>query len=606
MKKINIILLSLFSILLLGLNKINKVNAMEDSIGNFIFKEENIEIYKIEFLEENDEHLLKIYTSKSTYTKLNWTAGEMFRIESNVKLSIGTDNYEKEYITPIIVGILQNSGGVEIRITHFIGPNSEMDQEMIYIDKSENFIIKYLEENNVITYVINGQELNIPAINNEANGLYYPEKPGYMFDGWYLNENLTEELTFPYQIFTDMKLYPKWIEVTNPITLTIGENEYLIEKDAYIKEDYLKPINDTLTFSHWKINNDTVESLNNYAFENDVELTPMYKAAITFYDSITDRVIAKSYIEPGDTISYKPNNPTKDGFEFNGWVDINQNKIDLDTTEFHKNTNLYTDYIRIGNIFITIKNYDEIFNLEFTPDKYNKEINLYDYIDIEARLRYSFDGFYFENRLDNPVQTVTLKDDLTIMMVWTFKGNITIKLENVPSYYQDELITYGGYDYLEMLEDPVKSGHAFLGWYLDENYEVEADGLSSVDITLYAKWLESAATIYFEMNGASPISPVIAKYGQTINLPTHPPLRNGYIFTGWYLDKNLTQEINRDDVFTATTSTTIYAGWEIDENYVPEDTEENEIEILTIVIYALIAVVGVGIVGGMLFPKKGR
>lgn len=39
----------------------------------------------------------------------------------------------------------------------------------------------------------------------------YTERDGYLFDGWYYNEGLTNEVVYPIEINSDMTLYAKWL-----------------------------------------------------------------------------------------------------------------------------------------------------------------------------------------------------------------------------------------------------------------------------------------------------------------------------------------------------------------------------------------------------------
>lgn len=67
-------------------------------------------------------------------------------------------------------------------------------------------------------------------------------------------------------------------------------------------------------------------------------------------------------------------------------------------------------------------------------------------------------------------------------------------------------------------------------------------------------------TVNFDTNGGSHIESVKVMHSQTVELK-EDPVKEGYIFTGWYTDRDCTEsfDIKTDAV---TTSMTLYAGWE--------------------------------------------
>lgn len=96
--------------------------------------------------------------------------------------------------------------------------------------------------------------------------------------------------------------------------------------------------------------------------------------------------------------------------------------------------------------------------------------------------------------------------------------------------------------------DPVKEGYTFEGWYSDENYENEIEDLSEYllsnsksNTTLYAKFTINQYTITFNTNGGSTVASITQDYNTDITAPEFPT-KPGYVFKGWYLDADCTQE----------------------------------------------------------------
>ena len=67
-------------------------------------------------------------------------------------------------------------------------------------------------------------------------------------------------------------------------------------------------------------------------------------------------------------------------------------------------------------------------------------------------------------------------------------------------------------------------------------------------------------TVKFDTNGGSYIESVKVMHSQTVDIKEEP-VKEGYIFTGWYTDRDRTEsfDIKTD---TVTGSMTLYAGWE--------------------------------------------
>ena len=68
-----------------------------------------------------------------------------------------------------------------------------------------------------------------------------------------------------------------------------------------------------------------------------------------------------------------------------------------------------------------------------------------------------------------------------------------------------------------------------------------------------------AYRLTFDTNGGSEIASIRRAEYSTIDLSNYKPTREGYEFTGWYADKDLTEKITS---IRLTRNTTVYAGWE--------------------------------------------
>lgn len=91
--------------------------------------------------------------------------------------------------------------------------------------------------------------------------------------------------------------------------------------------------------------------------------------------------------------------------------------------------------------------------------------------------------------------------------------------------------------------------------------------------------------ISFNTQGGTPVDTMYLKENASINLPENPPERQGYVFTGWYIDKDCLYRLNVS-TYRVKRNITIFAGWESVETYrhaitVLTTSENGTIEIVT-------------------------
>lgn len=131
-------------------------------------------------------------------------------------------------------------------------------------------------------------------------------------------------------------------------------------------------------------------------------------------------------------------------------------------------------------------------------------------------------------------------------------------------YNQDELLETQVTSEINY-PNPNKKGYTFDGWYEDSNLTIKHESSTvTSDLNLYGKWTPKNYKISFDSQGGNTLDAKEVTYDQTYgDLPT--PTRQGYTFTGWYLNNT---HITSQSKVQITQDTTLKASWKADEHTV--------------------------------------
>ena len=221
--------------------------------------------------------------------------------------------------------------------------------------------------------------------NGYINTTDTPTKPGYVFEGWYFDEELTDYVYSSSPITEDTTLYAKWDTLIPEVNATIaipvpgntpgeisliGTNlKYIVGSDYwYLYESPYPHIESTDTFEEGKPYAYRVyfEPMDGYAFSSDTKFyikgvnTSCYggpgNREITFYlHDIAFNTNGGSEIESQRLYSsdkvVMPANPTKEGVIFGGWYTDSEltEKFDFNTP-INKSYVLYAKWVTSANV----------------------------------------------------------------------------------------------------------------------------------------------------------------------------------------------------------------------------------------------------------------
>ena len=116
------------------------------------------------------------------------------------------------------------------------------------------------------------------------------------------------------------------------------------------------------------------------------------------------------------------------------------------------------------------------------------------------------------------------------------------------------------------LKQPIKTGHAFIGWFEDESFKtphIKQDVYNfDKNLDLYAKFEQSDYKIVYKLNGGSFIEGAEeqeVKYGEPFDLRT--PIKDEHKFLGWYTDSSFATKYTKPETYDQGGDLTLYAKW---------------------------------------------
>ena len=295
---------------------------------------------------------------------------------------------------------------------------------------------------------------------------------------------------------------------------------------------------------------------------------------LVYNDKEDEWVPVKGEIKSGIAYRLKINFSPKDGYDFEGLtkekitlgaigssIKYNANKkealFDMPVLEDSKMLTFETNGgSKIASI---IASKDSIINLE--QYKSTKD-------------GFTFDGWYKDKELKEKIAQVKLSEDMTVYAKWVAKQQPpkpvnyftlrfdTDKGEEIKPITKEENTIIDLNQYL-----PKKEGFIFDGWYKDKELKEKITQVKlTKDMTVYAKWTKKEQppkpvnyfTLTFDTGKAEEIKPITKEENTIIDLNQYLPKKEGFIFDGWYKDKELKEKITQVKL---TKDMTVYAKW---------------------------------------------
>lgn len=403
-------------------------------------------------------------------------------------------------------------------------------------------------------------------------------RPGYTFQGWYLDAECTKGVTeITAQDKGDITLYACWEAVTYTVTYEVGEGALPVETVRVSGYDNLEQIIEDLLkdySSYTGVTYNTPADLGTSAWPSaadrnfgtfylsNVNGVNMYEKYAWFLEYLLAVNTSGEY--PRILVKYK--NPAT------------CKEVDDETYAFYYAFKGFVQAMqyRSGNAYWETVNYadEAILNkaLDFAPDAVYEEKPVSAEFTLEtlpfelpiptAPEGQKFVGWYqnseFTGSAISAIEEGTIGDKTLYAKYESSDVEVKHSIEyvlNGATLSENAEVQYIQGVGLLITATAFKEGYEFKGWYLDSNYSKEItqiDENSIGKVTLYAKLV--IKTFEIHLVGTDLTTPLILEYGAL--LPT--PVKEGHIFKGWYDNPECVGEM----VTVVTKDGTYYACWE--------------------------------------------
>lgn len=458
----------------------------------------------------------------------------------------------------------------------------------IYFD--ENFDYNGSGDDKFVDLIPPVEVQDIEQVSHIPSNLPVPYRYRYTFNGWFMNEELTDMVNIGQKLESNITLYAKWIFGKYMVSYetfggTIIPPAYT---SALISQGLLPtPSLRGYTFDGWYKNNsgglkgtfsDKVE--NGFVLTNNITLYAKWIPNV--YTLTFDvRKIDNPYATDVAPIraEYYPVFPVLDnihGYHFMGWTDNLTHMIPIPQPKV--GSKIYEDktYYAIWEYKGFTITFDTNSNGVVKAPEPLQNQTIYDLTKYPTLIwsSHKHTGWAKDREGTIPIsQFENLLTDVTIYAIWdrfTLKfemnGGHLLTSDNQTLTEKEIKVARIPTDLYEKYS-PTKFGYQFEGWYLDQNLStrVVVNQELTSDTTIYAKWVPLIWTLKFDNNGkgTKPEDRMVATstvYSSSLPILVEP----GYEFIGWFdtLDKanNPSQDIKLTE-FLVNQNMTLYAGW---------------------------------------------
>lgn len=434
---------------------------------------------------------------------------------------------------------------------------------------------------------------------DELIDLPTPTKDYYTFEGWYLDEELSNKAGLYNKMpANDMTFYAKW--TPNSIAITFDKNDEeatgemagielseLSEKN--LPECSFKKVG--YDFVGWALEDDKTKVV--FTDKEEYAEHIVTNGKVTLYAVWAQKDVSVSYFavnsennltefekidgKYGDVLAVPNEDPEVTGFEFKGWGTMVRTEdtsasiekeyftrsgdsdtfIKMNYTEGEDLSSANAYEVSVVNLEEEVYGLKNLFYARF--ERKQTTVNFVSGLDgtvvAEAKTgyfntlvgsvtpndvsHYSFSGKWFRDAsLTEEVSLSRLTfgaEDITLYAKYDINKH---NASFIVDGRENEFLVEYGTNLSEVYSAPEKTGYTFEGWYLDQEFNEECTQTSMPDndLVLYAKY--QVITYKINVHNVDGVTSIDADYGVNIESRLENPEKTGYTFEGWFIDSD--------------------------------------------------------------------
>lgn len=413
-----------------------------------------------------------------------------------------------------------------------------------------------------VTFNYNGHGTNTSETvdsNTQINAPTAPTETGYTFGGWYTDESLTTEVTFPYTVTSNVTFYAKWTENASStvsadiISVLKGEKIMFYIGNSWGSTTMYHRTSSGSSTDNGTSTSSTVE-INKVTCNYGVVCDTPYQYFIS--NSNWAGLQLSATAEAGKFYILNTS-PSLGGSDNNIYVSPVSGSASGSATTTVTDTTVSTTFTSSASGIGS--NYDLVYYIKSGATYY------------KIATTQSGANSYIASADDGDYTLYTCLTD----------GNITV-LKDTDTFTKSSVVKYdvnlhyngkGGTDYTSQVEENTDfaepstgvTGYTLEGWYTTSTFDASSKVIFPLTITgntdLYAKWTANEYTVTFDYKDGTtaPTTKVVTYNDAYGELPN--PTRENYNFGGWYLEEEFTNGVTSTNTVTTADNHTLYAKW---------------------------------------------
>lgn len=387
---------------------------------------------------------------------------------------------------------------------------------------------------------------NIVVTYGQAYGsLPVPTKPGYSFDGWFLNGVLITEDTIV-SMASVHTLIAQWTALpTYIVTFDSNGGSEIQRKTVTYLMPYGKlesPERDGYYFANWTLGSDVITESTIVSYNGDHELVAQWTpiAHSVLLDAANGTALTSIYVNSDSKYGDALPTPTRNGYTFAGWY-YGDVLVDGDSMIVVNSGHTLTAHWTPISVTVTFDpGEDGIVSTDTIAIDYDA---FYRFPEETIRYGCVFVGWYDEN--DKLITTsVQMKrtDAHTLTAKWTTGTTYTITFDSNGGSACDPMEVAEGEPIFNKLPVPQKYGYNFSFWYIDYlgamSGRITEDSICEEAMNLVAQYTAVRFDVTLNYaDGRPSFTKNVAYKGKYnfVNDANETPTRTGYTFDGWFL-----------------------------------------------------------------------